>query len=66
MEQTFTGREGLAAVGWVKAVLRDARGNLDPRQVIAAISPGAQSPPVPDAIATWNDLTREKLQSGNS
>jgi acyl-CoA thioesterase FadM len=64
MEQTFTCREGLAAVGWVKAVLRDARGNLAPQQVIETIAPGAISPPLPESIATWNELTREKLQSG--
>jgi acyl-CoA thioesterase FadM len=64
MEQTFTCREGLAAVGWVKAVLRDARGNLAPQQVIETIAPGAISPPLPESIAAWNELTREKLQSG--
>jgi acyl-CoA thioesterase FadM len=64
MEQTFTCREGLAAVGWVKAVLRDARGNLAPQQVIETIAPGAISPSLPESIATWNELTREKLQSG--
>jgi acyl-CoA thioesterase FadM len=64
MEQTFTCREGLAAVGWVKAVLRDSRGNLAPQQVIETIAPGAISPPLPESIATWNELTREKLQSG--
>src|ERR1700728_397595 len=61
IEQTFTGREGLAAVGWVKGILRDARGNVDPQQVIATVAPGTVSPPMPEAIATWNDLTREKL-----
>jgi acyl-CoA thioesterase FadM len=64
MEQTFTCREGLAAVGWVKAVLRNSRGNLAPQQVIETIAPGAISPPLPESIATWNELTREKLQSG--
>jgi acyl-CoA thioesterase FadM len=65
MEQTFTGRAGLAAVGWVKGALRDARGNLDPQMVLQSVAPDVVSPPMPESIATWNELTREKLQSGN-
>src|SRR5271166_5483790 len=34
MEQTFTTLEGLAAVGWVKGILRDTRGNVEPQNVI--------------------------------
>ena len=64
IEQTFTGREGLAALGWIEGMLRDTRGVVDPRQVIEAVAPGTVSPPTPEAIATWNDLTREKLQTG--
>ena len=63
IEQTFTGSEGLAALGWVKGLLRSPDGNLDPQQVIERVSPGAVSPPIPESIALWNDLTREKLQS---
>lgn len=66
IEQTFTGRDGLAAIGWVKGALRDARGSVNPQKVLEAIAPGAVSPSMPEAIATWNELTREKLQSGNS
>jgi acyl-CoA thioesterase FadM len=66
LEQTFIGREGLAAMGWVKGILRGPDGNVDPREVLESVSPGAVSPPVPEAIAAWNDLTREKLQSGVS
>jgi acyl-CoA thioesterase FadM len=64
MEQTFTGRDGLAAVGWIKGILRNAEGNVDPQQAIEGVAPGLQSPPMPDAIAAWNDLTREKLAGG--
>lgn len=64
MEQTFTGSEGLVAVGWVKGLLRGSAGNLEPQKVLDAVSPGVVSPPMPEAIATWNELTREKLQSG--
>lgn len=66
IEQTFTNREGLVAVGWVKGVLRGPEGNLDPQTVLQHIEPGVVSPPMPEAIATWNDLTREKLQSGSN
>jgi acyl-CoA thioesterase FadM len=61
IEQTFTGSKGLAAVGWVKGVLRDANGNVAPQKVIEALAPGIVSPPMPESIATWNELTREKL-----
>ena len=65
IEQTFTGKEGLAAVGWVKGLLRGPNGNVDPQTVLETIAPGVVSPPMPDSIATWNDLTREKLQVGS-
>lgn len=64
IEQSFTCCEGLAALGWVKGLLRSPEGNLDPQIVIEAVSPGAVSPPMPEPIAMWNELTREKLQSG--
>jgi hypothetical protein len=63
-EQTFTGSEGLAAVGWVKGLLRGRGGILEPQKVLEAVCPGVVSPPMPEAIATWNELTREKLQAG--
>ena len=65
MEQTFTGSEGLAAVGWVKGLLRGRGGILEPQKVLEAVCPGVVSPPMPEAIATWNELTREKLQAGS-
>ena len=64
IEQTFTGKEGLAAVGWVKGILRDANGIVEPQSVIERIAPAAVSPPMPESIATWNELTREKLAAG--
>lgn len=63
LEQTFTGRDGLCAVGWVKGVLRGPEGNLDPQRVLEHVQPGIVSPPMPESIAVWNDLTRDKLQS---
>ena len=64
LEQTFAGSKGLAAVGWVKGLLRGPEGNLEPQQILERVSPGAVSPPMPEAIATWNELTKEKLQAG--
>lgn len=64
LEQTFTGREGLAALGWVKGALRTPGGVVNPQMVLARIEPGIASPPMPEAILNWNELTREKLQSG--
>ena len=61
IEQTFIGEQGLAAVGWVKGALRAPDGVVAPQRVLEAIEPGIVSPPIPEAIATWNDLTREKL-----
>jgi acyl-CoA thioesterase FadM len=66
IEQTFTGREGLAAVGWVKGILRDAKGCVAPQKVIEGVAPGKVSPPIPEAIVTWNELTREQLQWSGS
>jgi len=65
VEQIFTGGKGPAAVGWVKGVLRNAQGNLDPQHVIENVAPGTQSPPMPEAIAAWNQLTREKLETSS-
>ena len=62
MEHTFTGAAGLAAVGWVKAALRGQHGIVAPQAVLETIEPGITSPPIPETIATWNEITREKLQ----
>jgi acyl-CoA thioesterase FadM len=66
IEQSFAGREGLAAVGWVKGTLRDAHGSVEPQRVLEQIEPGVASPAMPETIATWNELTREKLQGASS
>jgi acyl-CoA thioesterase FadM len=66
LEQTFIGREGLAAIGLVKALFRDSRAgeNIPPQQVIDAVSPGSVSPALPENILIWNSITRDKLQIG--
>jgi acyl-CoA thioesterase FadM len=61
IEQTFTGKEGLAAVGWVKGALRAKDGVVAPQRVLEEIEPGIQSPAMPETIAAWNEITREKL-----
>ena len=66
LEQTFTGRKGLAAVSWVKGILRDAQGSVEPQVAIEGVAPGVISPPMPPAIARWNELTREQLQGSGS
>lgn len=65
IEQSFTGKQGLAAVGWVKGVLRGSSGIVSPQSVIDGVAPGTLSPEMPEAIANWNELTREKLQAGS-
>jgi len=65
MEQTFTGEEGLVAVGWVKGALRDKSGAVRPQMVLDRVRPGMVSPELPEAIDTLNELTREKLKTGN-
>ncbi len=66
IEQTFAARNGVAAIGWVKGTLRDARGAVNPQSVIESIAPGISSPPMPESFVTWNELTREKLQAVNA
>ena len=65
IEQTFSGKQGLAALGWIKGVLRNKQGIVDPQSVIESVAPGTLSPPMPEAIANWNELTREKLQASS-
>ncbi len=65
MEQTFQSSEGLAAVAWVKALFRDRKGNIPPQSIVDQVQAGVSSPPVPESVAIWNALTREKLQARN-
>jgi hypothetical protein len=48
----------------VKGILRDRRGSVEPQTVIEGVAPGVVSPPKPEGIAAWNELTREKLAGG--
>ena len=64
IEQIFSIGDSRVAVGWVKGVLRDKRDNVAPQTVIDCVARGLASPPMPEAIATWNELTREKLAGG--
>ena len=62
IEQTFMGEEGMAAVGWVKGALRDARGVIAPQRVMDTAHAGIVSPPLPEGVETLNALTREVLR----
>ncbi len=62
MEQNFTFSGGLAAVAWVKSLFRGETGNIPPQSIAGMVQPGVVSPPMPDALAEWNVLTRDKLQ----
>ena len=62
IEQTFKSKDGLAAVGWVKGVLRGKQGIVAPQKVIEEVAPGVLSPAMPEAIAEWNELTRHCMQ----
>lgn len=63
IEQNFRGIAGQCAVGWVKGILRNKQGIIPPQKAIENLAPGTLSPQMPEAIATWNELTREQLQS---
>ena len=62
MEQTFTFQKGLAAIAWVKGLFRGRNENIPPQAIVDRLSPGLESPPMPEAMSAWNALTREKLQ----
>jgi len=63
MEQVFRSQEGLAAIAWVKGLFRARDGNVPPQSIVDMVAPGTVSPPVPEALQQWNDLTKWKLQS---
>ena len=61
-EQTLRSRQGLASTAWVKSLFQEQGRNLPPQSVIDLIAPGLASPPIPDGVLAWNELTREKLK----
>ena len=61
-EQTFVGKDGLAAVGWVKGALLEGTAAVAPQKIAELAEPGILSPPLSESIQTLNELTREKLQ----
>ena len=61
IEQTFTFSEGLAAVAWVKGLFRAKDGNVPPQSIVDRVDPGTVSPEMPETLAQWNALTRDKL-----
>ena len=63
MEQIFSSREGLVAAGWVKGALLKNSAIVPPQQIMEMAHPGIQTPPIPEALLTFNALTRDKLQN---
>ena len=63
MEQIFSSREGLVAAGWVKGALLKNSAIVPPQQIMEMSHPGIQTPPIPEALLTFNALTRDKLQN---
>jgi len=63
MEQVFRSREGLAAIAWVKGLFRAKDGNVAPQRIVDIVAPGTVSPPVPEVLEQWNELSKWKLQS---
>jgi acyl-CoA thioesterase FadM len=61
IEQTFTFSGGLAAVAWVKGLFRGKDGNVTPQSIVDRVEPGVVSPEMPETLAQWNALTRDKL-----
>ncbi|MBT9331774.1 thioesterase family protein [Paracidobacterium acidisoli] len=68
MEQVFrtpttpgSDTDGLAAIAWVKGLFRAKTGNVAPQQIVHLVAPGLASPLMPESLAQWNTLTREKL-----
>ena len=61
IEQTFSFSEGLAAVAWVKGLFRAKDGNVAPQSIVDRVEPGTVSPMMPETLAQWNALTRDKL-----
>lgn len=64
IEQVFTGKDGLAAIAWVKGLFRDEQGNVAPQKAVDRVEPGTVSPPMWEPLLQWNEMTREKLASG--
>jgi acyl-CoA thioesterase FadM len=65
-EQTMGSSEGMASIAWVKALFQNRGVNIPPQLIVDMVQPGASSPPVSESMMAWNELTREKLQDGES
>ena len=61
MEQSFHTKAGLAAVAWVKGLFRNKQGNIPPQKIVDLVSPGVASPPIPESIVQWNEITKGRL-----
>ena len=62
-EQTLTGSQGLAAIAQVRGTLANSSGIVPPQSLVDLAHPGLTSPPLPAALLTLNELTKQKLDA---
>ncbi|HEX6746750.1 MAG TPA: thioesterase family protein [Longimicrobium sp.] len=63
MEQRFTRRGELCAYALVKIQFSGREGRVAPQAMADAVHPGAESPPVPQAVRDWQN-SEERLVAG--
>lgn len=56
MEQRFTRRNRLIAVGLVKGLFRGKGRNLSPDEVLTLINVNIEAPQIPDRVLTWMSM----------
>ncbi len=65
--QRFTRGDDLHALALVKGLLQGPKGKVPPSEIPAAIGRSGHSPPIPEAVARWNEVEEEILgYRGNS
>jgi len=55
LEQRFTRGADVYAVAIVKALLMGPEGKVPPVEIFTSLDPAAESPPMPDVVARWNE-----------
>lgn len=61
MEQSFHSKDGLAAIAWIKGLFRNRDGNIPPQSIVDLVAHETVSPPVTEALAQWNEITKQRL-----
>lgn len=62
LEQRFIRRGELIAVGWIKALMRGPKGNVDTKTIFSAIGFEPNRPAMPETVAHWLALEQSKQQ----